>query len=135
MGCSMHRCRRWNRAERHVFWAALCLALAAMVALSVSSGCTKQPAPKSKAELDKQKKLAKPKPPFDAPKVYTAPCFKEAPAITRAVKPGHWAGVLVETKANLFDFSGDLESTAVDAGGNGLDLDNSAYRLLTAAGR
>ena len=76
-----------------------------------SPGCGK-PAADAKAELEKLKKKEKPKPPFDRLKVFVEPSDKEALSISHRVKPGHWTGVLVETKANHFDFSGDLDSSA-----------------------
>jgi hypothetical protein len=95
------------------------------------AGCGK-PAADSKAELEKLKKTEKPKPPFDRLKVFVEPIDKEAISISRRVKPGHWTGLLVETKANHFDFSGDLDSSALDARSNPLELENSPFRLLTS---
>ncbi|HEV3138193.1 MAG TPA: hypothetical protein VGZ26_09815, partial [Pirellulales bacterium] len=82
--------------------------------MSFSFGCSK-PEADAKAELQKLKKTEKPKPPFDRMKVFVEPSDKEAISISRRVKPGHWTGLLVETKANHFDFSGDLDSSALDA--------------------
>jgi hypothetical protein len=111
--------------------AALCLTILAIVATSFSPGCSK-PAADAQAELDKLKKKEKPKPPFDRFKLFVEPSDPEAVSISHRVKPGHWTGLLVETKANHSDFSGDLESSALDAQSNPLDLEKSPFRLLTS---
>lgn len=114
--------------------------LACVLPLAMASGgCSSKPSIETKAELDKLKKKEKPKPNFDTFKVFTEPNelsltdpkVKDPPRIVRAIKPGHWTSLLVETKANNFDFSGELASAALDVRGAPLQLDRSPFRLDT----
>jgi len=52
--------------------------------------------------------------------------------VARAVKPGHWTGVLLQTKANNFDFSGELSSTAHDNRQSPIDLTRNSFQLITS---
>ena len=52
--------------------------------------------------------------------------------VSRAIKPGHWTGVLLQTKANNFDFSGELTSTPHDNRQSPIDLERNAFQLVTS---
>ncbi|MBI3837075.1 MAG: hypothetical protein HY288_03970 [Planctomycetia bacterium] len=126
----MHCCRHGIGTGTRL--AATCLSILLPWALVFSNGCSGKTAADAKGQLEKLKKKEKPKPPFDHLKVFIEPGDKDAQTIARRVKPGHWTGVLVETKANNFDFSGDLNSSAVDGQSNPVDLENCPFRLLTS---
>ncbi len=52
--------------------------------------------------------------------------------VTRLIKPGHWTGVLLTTTANHFDFSGELNSAALDGAHKPIDLESSPFQLITS---
>ena len=52
--------------------------------------------------------------------------------VRNAIKPGHWTGVLVEARANLFDFSGELVSEPRDNQQRLLELEDSPFSLVTS---
>ena len=118
--------------------AVVLLGIVALIALPGSSGCSRKTPQEAKKELEKLKKKEKPKRDFDGPKIFvepnetaaTDPANKEGLAVIRAIKPGHWTGMLVETKANNFDFSGELSLAAVDSQSNPVDLQNSPFHLV-----
>jgi hypothetical protein len=115
-------------------------AVMALAAISPFAGCSQQAPGDAKKELEKLKKKEKPKPPFDSFKVFTEPNEKsftdpnrkDTTRVVQAIKPGHWASVLVETKANHFDFSGELVSTPLDNQQTPLALDRSPFCLVTS---
>jgi hypothetical protein len=119
---------------------AVVLAFVVALAVAATSGCwSSQSPPQAKKDSEKQKQT-KPKPPFEPLRVFTEPnersSFdpknKENQRIVTALKPGHWTGVLVQAKANLFDFNGTLETTAQNAQRKRIDLGNTRFRLATA---
>lgn len=128
-----------NRASRGVCCGLLALAV---LCASTLTGCAQQPVADAKKDLEKLKKKEKPKPNFDTFRVYTEPNerstidpkLKDPPRVIRTIKPGHWGSVLVETKANNFDFSGELTSAALSVSGTPLVLDRNPFRLDTARG-
>ena len=101
-------------------------------------GCGSSPPNVSKQETDQVKPKQKVKPPFDTFRVYTEPnerSFtdkkqKDAGRVIQAIKPGHWANLLVETKANHFDFEGHLTSTPLDAQQRPAPLERSRYSAV-----
>ncbi|HEY2894310.1 MAG TPA: hypothetical protein VGJ16_08860, partial [Pirellulales bacterium] len=118
-------------------WRAACLALAACAAICCSpGGLAADPAPTSPSNT---KLPPKPKPPFDTFRVYsepneksfTDPKAKDGRRIVQAIKPNHWANLLVETKANQFDFTGTLVSAALDSQQRPIPLERSSFSLAT----
>ena len=117
-----------------------CAALGLATLLAPVAGCARQEVGDAKKELEKLQKKEKPKPPFETFKVFTEPneksftdpTQKDPGRIVQAIKPGHWASVLVETKANNFDFSGELVSTPLDIAQNPVLLDRSPFCLVTS---
>jgi hypothetical protein len=99
-----------------------------VLALPGCGGCTQKPTTTAKkkkedeeAEKKKKKKrdLEKPKPNFEPIQVRTLPSndrtqTNQNPAMH--IKPGHWVALTATTKANNFDFSGDLTSYVEDRG-------------------
>jgi hypothetical protein len=92
-------------------------------------GCTQNPTATSKKKKDEEeaekkkkkrkKDLEKPKPNFEVIQVRTLPSndrtqTNQNPAMH--IKPGHWVALSATTKANNFDFSGDLTSYVEDRG-------------------
>jgi hypothetical protein len=92
-------------------------------------GCTQSPTATAKkkkeddeAEKKKKKKkkdLEKPKPNFDVLQIRTLPSndrtqTNQSPAMH--IKPGHWVALSTTTKANNFDFIGDLSTYIEDRG-------------------
>ncbi len=128
-----------------------CAVLAAAVLAVPLAGCggAAKTSEEARKELERLKK-EKPKPPFDQMRVFAEPNERshtppkvldkdgkekepEGQIIVRnAIKPGHWTGVLVEAKANLFDFSGELVSEPRDNQQRLLDLEGSPFSLVTA---
>jgi hypothetical protein len=101
-------------------------------------GCGSPPPSVSKQEKDQVKPKQKTKPPFDTFRVYTEPNErsltdkkqKDAGRVIQAIKPGHWANLLVETKANHFDFEGHLTTTPLDALQQPAPLERSRYSAV-----
>lgn len=81
----------------------------------------------------------KPERPFEELRLFTEPNerstfdveSKEEQRINLAGKPGHWAGVLVQGRANLFDFDGTLVTTPQDAQQRPADLDRNPFWATT----
>ncbi len=117
----------------------LLLSVLAWGLLVDAGGCSFRTAADAKKELERLKK-EKPKPNFSQFRVFTEPnerSFtdpkdKENQRIVSALKPGHWTSVLVETKANNFDFSGEMVSTPQDQQQNPVGLEGSSFRLVTS---
>lgn len=118
----------------------LLLAALALLFLATSPGCSSKTAEEAKAELEKLKKKEKPKPPFDRFIAFTEPNEKssldpedkENQVVTRAVKPGHWTNVLVQTRANNFDFGGIMTLEAFNSQARPLDLDpRNPFRMMS----
>ncbi len=99
-----------------------------LLTLPGCGGCTQKPttaAKKKKEDDDKEKKkkkkkdLEKPKPNFEPIQIRTLPSndrtqTNQNPAMH--IKPGHWVALSATTKANNFDFSGELTSYVEDRG-------------------
>ena len=92
-------------------------------------------------EADAAKKTKeKPKAPFDRLQITPEPnerVFidakeKGSDVITRLIKPGHWANLLVTTTANRFDFAGELNLTPLNALQNPIPLESSPWILNTS---
>lgn len=132
------------RSQKNRASLSMCCGFLALTVLwaGTLAGCAQQPAADAKKELEKLKKKEKPKPNFDTFRIYTEPNerstvdpkLKDPPRVSRTIKPGHWGTVLVETKANNFDFSGELTSAALAVSGAPLVLDRNPFRLDTARG-
>jgi hypothetical protein len=116
-----------------------CCALVAFVLLAFV-GCGGAPEP-SETDAAKQAK-EKPKPPFDRLQITPEPnerVFidakeKGSDVVTRLVKPGHWANLLVTTTANRFDFSGELNLTPLNTLQHAIPLEGSPWILSTRRG-
>ncbi len=117
----------------------LVLTVLALGLLVDAGGCSFRTAADAKKELERLKK-EKPKPNFSQFRVFTEPNEKsftdpkekENQRIVTALKPGHWTSILVETKANNFDFSGEMVSTPQDQQQNPIGLEGSSFRLVTS---
>lgn len=110
------------------------------VILTAVSGCWSSTANQAVSKL----KDKKPERPFEDLRVFTEPNerssydpqakAKDDQRITLVTKPGHWTGVLVQGRANLFDFDGVLRTTPQDAQQRPVDLERSAFWLSTTRG-
>ncbi len=108
--------------------------------LGLLAGCGSPPPSVAKQATDKTKQKEKLKAPFDTFRVYAEPnerSFtdkkqKDAGRIIQAIKPGHWANLLVETKANNFDFDGELTTTPLDGQQHPALLERNRYSVVTA---
>ena len=114
-------------------------------ALPGCGGCTKSPTTTSakkkkddeeeKKKKQKKKKLEKPKPNFEPIQVRMLP--SNDPTLTDKtprmhIKPGHWVAVNESTKANNFDFVGELTTFAEAKGTNPplpLEIENTNSRV------
>ena len=111
-------CRRW-----------VGLVLLAVVALALPGceGC------RQTDSIDEKKPAAaktKPKPDFERLRLAAQPGEGRSP--TKSIKPGHWTSATVETRANNFDFRGELDLAATDTRGNLVDLEGTPFRLTTS---
>ncbi len=133
----MHALRQ-TVIRRTSFWAVVILGV--FVAAG-SSGCWKSTANSAKSKLEKLKEK-KPERPFEPMRVFTEPNerssfdeqAKETNRIVLATKPGHWTGVLVQGRANLYDFDGLLETTPQDSQQRPIDLERSPFWITTTRG-
>ncbi len=99
------------------------------------SAAAKSEADKSAADKDKQRdksgkdKLAreKEKANFDAMRLNIVPHDPRDPL--RAVKPGHWTSAALQTRANNFDFKGQLIARNTDEGGQPLSVEGTPFSL------
>ncbi len=118
----------------------LLIAFALVLSLVGTVGCSRKSPEEMKAELEKLKKKEKPKPDFELPKILAEPSEKatievddkESLASMHMIKPGHWTGLLLETKANNFDFSGTLQLESLDNQANRVSLEGSPFFLSTS---
>ena len=115
---------------------ALVFCVAALLALPGCGGCSKTELPDSEQALKNRMDAAlnekeKPKPDFDSIKLAIVPQRTDSKdIIRRLVKPGHWTAVVEETKANNFDFTGELFAEArAEATGPSIELPHTPYRL------
>ena len=91
-------------------------------------------------KTEKAAQTAKVKPPFETFRVFTEPNErstvdkkqKDAGRIVQAIKPGHWANLLVETKANNFDFVGELTTSPLDSQQRPARLEQSPFSLVAS---
>ncbi|MEX0675832.1 MAG: hypothetical protein WD063_02075 [Pirellulales bacterium] len=120
-------------------WLACLLVCTVALGAAATGGCSRWNPAEAKKDLEKLKEK-KPEPPFEQLRVFTEPNErssldprqKENRRIITAIKPGHWTGVLVQTKANRFDFSGRLMSEPQDSQQRPIDLESSRFRLSTS---
>lgn len=111
----------------------LLLSLAPLVA--GCSGC-RSDAPESEEELLKKReelaKKEKPKPDFENLAFSTQPGSLEKTERREVfMKPGHWTSAVLETRANNFDFKGELSCEVADKKQQLVDLDQMPFRLRT----
>lgn len=90
------------------------------------------------AKREELKKKEKEKPPFEFLQYAVQPGGAESVAsnknATRAevyFKPGHWTNATLRSRANNFDFRGELLSEAVDSVGRPVPLDEVPFQLRT----
>ena len=130
-----------NNATRGWRLVSVALTVLCLSVVLAGAGCSSKTPEEAKAELEKLKKKEKPKPNFDELRVFTEPnerAFvdpkdKENQVVRNAMKPGHWSNFLVDTRANNFDFSGEVVTEAHDDKQNPLDLnENNTFHLNTA---
>jgi hypothetical protein len=108
------------------------LVLTLLAGLPGCGGCLKRDplAQKQKQEEEEKKKKKKPEKPkedFEPPKLWTQP--RDATLTRNLVKPGHWTAAVGEWKANNFDFAAEVETAAVNIGGEPVDIPNTAFRM------
>lgn len=131
---------RFDRRAGHSRWqaGAALVCLAALVAAAIC-GCSRSAPPQAKQDLEKLKQK-KPQRPFEELRVFTEPNdratfdpkIREQRRIITALKPGHWTGVLLQTKSNLSDISGQLVSEPLDLARRPVELERSPFRLATS---
>ena len=106
-----------------------------------ATGCGSKSTEEAKKDLEKLKKKEKPKPPFEPMKIFTEPNERafsppkdddSQPIVRNALKPGHWTSVLVEGRANNFDFSGELVTEPRDNQQKLIELEGSPFGLIFA---
>ncbi len=115
----------------------LCCGAVALLLL-VASGCWRSP-PRPAAIKDQEKKAERG---FEDIRVFTEPNERssydpqsdEDQRITLLGKPGHWAGLLVQTQANLFDFDGRLVTVPQDSQQRPVDLEVNPFWAATVRG-
>jgi hypothetical protein len=99
-------------------------------------GCRKSDAEREEAErraaeerLKKEKE--KPKPPFEMPRVAVRPSESKGLGTSNIYyKPGHWTSLLLaDVKANDADFSGELETVALDRNSEPVALMTTPFQL------
>jgi hypothetical protein len=109
---------------------------AILLALPGCSGCNKDPAALKaeleKAEAEKKKKEAeKPKDDFDRGNLGTYPTPNRP--LSNSCKQGHWtSAVLVDMKANNFDFHGDMDLEMLDGQSHPQPLLATPFELSTS---
>jgi hypothetical protein len=106
----------------------------AVLTLPGCGGCRQAAKPATDKEKEKlaeeaRKKKPPPKPDFERLELSAQPGRRKGP--TKAIKPGHWVAASVQTKANNFDWNGELDTAATDAQGKLLDLEKTPFRLTT----
>ncbi len=111
------------------------LVFLALVTLTLPGcgGCrkpTKADEAKKKKDEEAKKEKPKPKPDFERLELAAQPSERKNPL--KAIKPGHWMAATIQTKANNFDFSGELDTAPTDSQGNLLDLKRTPFRLTTS---
>ncbi len=95
------------------------------------SVCAQSPRSARADDPKEQPKTQTAKPDFEPIKLSVFPHdVNSADGSPRLIKPGHWSSVVLETKANNFDFLGELEASVkqTDAG-NAVDLLQTPYQL------
>jgi len=126
-----------NRNPFAKAWKVRTLGVVSLLALLlVTSGCWNSAKNQQTAAKLKDKR---PERPFEEMRVFTEPNerstfdvnSKEEQRIHLAGKPGHWAGVLVQGRANLFDFDGTLVTTPQDAQQRPADLERNPFWATT----
>jgi hypothetical protein len=113
------------------------LLAALLITLPGCSGCSQDPlddaAENDPAKVEKEmlKKKEKPKPDFEAIKLTVIPQKSgEGESRIRFVKPGHLTAAVEETKANNFDFVGQLFAEVREEGlGKAVDLERTPQKL------
>jgi hypothetical protein len=107
-----------------------------LLTVSGCSGCNKDPATQQeeeeKAEAERKKKEAeKPKPNFESRGLGTLPPNRLMSS--SHCKPGHWtSAVLSDTKANNFDFLGDMEIEVLNGENRPQPLFATPFELTTS---
>lgn len=110
-----------------------------LVLLLSASGCWRSSTSQQAALKAKEKK---PERPFEELRVFTEPNerssydveSKEEQRINLAGKPGHWTGLLVQGRANTFDFDGTLVTTPQDGQQRPADLERNPFWATTVRG-
>ncbi len=132
-----------SRSAGAARWRSCCRALCALLALAMLSlpgcgGCSKankvdeSKAAKEKEKKKKEEEAKKEKPKLDFERLELAIEPSEPKNPLKAIKPGHWMAASIQTRANNFDFSGELDTAATDSRGNLLDLERTPFRLATS---
>ncbi len=117
-----------------LFWW-LILLVSVTLTLPGCRGCSEDPGDENLTPeaLEKRelKKKEKPKPDFESVKLSIVPQKTgENETKIKLVKPGHWTAAVEETKANNFDFVGQIFSEVREDGlGKPVDLERTPHRL------
>jgi hypothetical protein len=84
------------------------------------------------AKREELRKKEKPKPDFEYLGFTTQPgALEKTDRREVHMKPGHWTSAVLETRANNFDFSGELACEVTDQQQQPVDLDQMPFRLRT----
>ena len=113
------------------------LLLASFAPLIAGCGGCRSDTPQTEEEvLKKREELAKkekPKPDFEYIAFSTQPGSLETTERREVfMKPGHWTSAVLETRANNFDFRGELACDVADQQQQPVDLDLMPFRLRTS---
>ncbi len=117
-----------NAKLRWIVWLSAAMMLA--TSLSGCTGCNQDPLVKRKKELDdidKKKEKKKPKKDFELQPIKTVPA--DEVAVRPLAKPGHWLTAVHEIKANNFNFSAQLVTSATDERGQPFPVESTQYVL------
>lgn len=106
------------------------LSLFGLLATTGCSGCFEPPEGAETAE-ERQERLAKETlEDFERPNLNVLPSDDRRTRLNR-VKPGHWANVSTQLRANNFDFRGELFAYTVDSQNNPIAISDTDYFLTT----
>lgn len=106
------------------------LSLLGLLATTGCSGCFETPQGAETAEERRERLAKEPLADFEKPNLNVLPSDDRRTQLNR-VKPGHWANVSTQLKANNFDFRGELFAYTVDSQNNPVAISDTDYFLTT----
>lgn len=121
------------RRTKALLWLLLWLCLTPLVAgcrgCASDDGLTEE---EREAKREELRNKEKPKKDFELLAFATQPgALENAQRREVFLKPGHWTSAVLETRANNFDFHGELASEVADQQQQPVDLDQMPFRLST----